>query len=106
YMGMDRVDITEMLSSQDAIDRYMADFQENAEYDMEDMKIEYYGSTCLGEAMIFSFKAEYGDAENEVAMFLITDENYFSVMIVTAFPDKFEATMEVAENILANGKMH
>lgn len=106
YMGMDRVDITEMLSSQDAIDQYMADFQENAKYAMEDMKIEYYGSTCLGEAMIFSFKAEYGDAENEVAMFLITDENYFSVMLVTAFPDKFEATMEVAENILANGKMH
>lgn len=106
YMGMDRVDITEMLSSQDAIDQYMADYQESAKYAMEDMKIEYYGSTCLGEAMIFSFKAEYGDAENEVAMFLITDENYFSVMLVTAFPDKFEATMEVAENILANGKMH
>ncbi|MBD5480775.1 MAG: hypothetical protein HDR14_16095 [Lachnospiraceae bacterium] len=106
YMGLDRLDITEMLSSQEAIDQYMADFQESTGYDMEDMKIEYYGSTCLGEAMIFTFMAEYEESKNEGAMFLITDENYFSVMIVTAFPDKFESTMEVAENILANGKMH
>lgn len=106
YMGDNRVDITEMLSSQEAIDRYIDDFRESAQYDMKDAEITYYGSTCLGEAMKFSFKAEYEEAENEVAMFLITDENYFTVMIVTAFPDKFEQTMEVAENILANGKMN
>lgn len=105
YMGDNGVDITEMLSSQEAIDRYIADFQEDAKYDMKDTEITYYGSTCLGEAMKFSFKAEYEEAENEVAMFLITNENYFTVMIVTAFPDKFEKTMEVAENILADGKM-
>lgn len=105
YMGYDGIDITEMLSSQEAIEAYMADFQESAGYDMEDMKIEYYGSTCLGEAMKFSFRAKYGESENEAAMFLITDENYFSVMIVTAFPEKFEEAMEVAENILANGRM-
>ena len=106
YMGADKIDITEILSSQGAIDAYTAGFAASASYEMEDMKIEPYGSTCMGEAMKFTFRAKNEEGEIEAVMFLITDENYFSVVFVTANTDKFEETMAVAENILANGRIY
>ncbi len=106
YMGADKIDITEILSNQGAIDAYTAGFAASASYEMEDMKIEPYGSTCMGEAMKFTFRAKNEEGEIEAVMFLITDENYFSVVFVTANTDKFEETMAVAENILANGRIY
>lgn len=106
YMGMEPIDITEILSEQEAIDRYIKDFEESAGYVVEDMQMEYYGSTCMGEAMKFSYKEKDGEIETESVRFLITNDKYFSVVYVTAYPDKFEEALAVAENILANGKMH
>lgn len=106
YMGAGRIDITESLSSEAAQEAYIAGFTEGAAYTVEDVKIEAYGSTCMGEAMKCSFRAEREEGEMEAVMFLITNENYFSVVFVMAVPDKFEETLAVAENILANGRTY
>lgn len=106
YMGVEKIDIMEMLSSQEAIDAYIADFAESTAYEAEDMKIEPYGSTCMGKAIKFSFRVEDEESEMEAVMFLITDENYFSVVFMTATPEKFEETMAMVESILANGRIY
>lgn len=106
YMGADKIDIVEGLSSEEAKESYIAGFAEGAAYMVEDMKIEAYGSTCMGEAMKCSFRVKGEEGGMEAVMFLITDENYFSVVFVMAVPDKFEETLAVAENILANGRTY
>lgn len=106
YMGSDKIDITEILSSQEAREAYIADFAENAPYELEDVKMEFYGSTCMGEAMKFSFVVKDGGHETKSAIFFITNENYFSLLTVMATSDRYEETLAVAENILANGRMY
>lgn len=105
YMWDEKLDVTEVFSGQEAIEQYMEGFAAEANHNVEDMELEFYGSTCMGEAVKFSYKERDGGVEIFSVMFLITNEDYFSVVYVTAYPDRFEEALAVAENILANGRM-
>ena len=103
YMGSDMDNVVELLLSEEFVDQYVTgQFGD----EVTNVKVEEYGTTCIGETIMLECTYVDGDDEVNCRFYMSGKGSSLYAIEAMQFEGAEEDVFQIAEDILANGKFN